>query len=67
MFSAFETFSEQIQNNLSLIYQAKIVVISSHFFIILIWIIAHDLKPSRKRKKSFVIQRRDKILHDIFW
>ena len=35
--------------------------------VILILIIAHDLKLFRKREKLFVFPIRNKILHDIFW
>ena len=62
-FSAFYKFSEKIQVlNIKLIY-----LLSPFSFLILILIIAHDLKLSRKCENVFAFPSHVKILHDIFW
>ena len=49
------------------ILNIKLKTLSSPSFFILILIIAHDLKLSRKCEKELVFPSRVKILHDIFW
>ena len=66
-FKRLTNFSEQMKNNLSPKYQAKhLLLLSSHSFLNLILIIAHDLKPSRKYKHVFVTTSHNKILNYIF-
>ena len=60
-FSAFHKFSEKIQVlNIKLKY-----FLSPSSFFILVLIIAHDLKLSRKRENVLFFSSRVKILHDI--
>ena len=62
-FSAFYKFSEKFQVlNVELIYLK-----SPSSFLILILIIAYDIKLSRKCENVFVFPSHVKILHDIFW
>ena len=59
--STFDQFSKQI--NTSFQNQTKKFVIFSHL-VLLILIIAHDLKPSRKCANIDVIRSCGKILHE---
>ena len=59
VFFAFDQFSEQMNES----HKLKYLSFSTRFFLL---IIAYELKPTGKCVNPFVIQNRNKILHDIF-